>query len=67
MDEETARLIYTRIQACNPMFDALADAIDRLEDEAMRKGFRRAVGEAMAEIIIEIQRPLERAYPSLAA
>lgn len=66
MDEETARAIYACATALGPSFNQLAAAIDDVRDETLRRRFRRAVGEAMAQIIVEITRPLEHAYPHLA-
>ncbi|CAN7206813.1 hypothetical protein LJR090_000766 [Bosea sp. LjRoot90] len=65
MDEETARKIYDGALALDPLLVNLGQTVDMIEDEALRRQFRRAVGDVMGVVFAEVMHPLERQFPNL--
>lgn len=65
MDEETARKVYDRALALDPVLGDLGDAVDAIEDEVERRRFKRAIGDLMGTVYAEVIHPLERQFPGL--
>ncbi|SCB52523.1 hypothetical protein GA0061101_15035 [Rhizobium lusitanum] len=65
MREETARVVYARVIALDPLINELFESADAVEDETLRSQFKKAVGEVMGTLYFEIMLPLEKRYPAL--
>ncbi len=64
MNEATAKTIYERVLALDPVIKDIEVSINEIADEAEQRFFRARLGEVMASIYSELLYPIEIKYPN---
>ncbi len=65
MDFDLASRISKELEAIDPHLNALCHLLDRVENNQLREKMQRGIAGVIADLYIEIMRPIEREHPSL--
>jgi hypothetical protein len=65
IDRAYATAVMTACLFIGSHLDSLSAMSERVENEAERAKFRRAIGEIMGTLYVDIMRPVVKQYPDL--
>lgn len=65
MDKEIARALMALAPATDEPIGKMTELIEQIEDGETRDRFKKAVGDLMGTIFLDIIRPIETLYPDL--